>query len=450
MLQMNFKKGRSGREILHITPHLGGGVGNIISKITTVGDSGFSHSVILLEEPVDTHFVNILYESGIKVSIRPDSAETEEMIAGSDILILHWWHHPKTSAFLYDFPRIPVRFVIWSHISNLTVPSMHPDFISRASRVLFTTEASYEAYGTLDKELLSAKTSVVPGCGGINPDTIPEHREHDGFNIGYLGFVDFSKLHSDFINFCKAVNIPEARFIMAGNSPAREVLEKQAEDAGLDNPLIFLGYITDINSMLAELDVFGYPLMPMHTCTTENAILEAMAAEVPPVLMNQLTERYIVSDGITGLLVSNADEYGRAVRYLYENPLQRKRIGKNAREYVLNRYSFTRVRDAFYENMELVISEPKQYACFSDIIGQTPAEWFMSCLGTQKDLFYRSYLSFSAGKPEGSDTEILRCSPLLKMKKKSSVLHYADEFRNDPVLKKWADVIRKEGIRAEN
>ncbi|WDC85738.1 glycosyltransferase [Caloramator sp. mosi_1] len=89
-----------------------------------------------------------------------------------------------------------------------------------------------------------------------------------------------------------------------------------------------MDFVEDVRSILTEIDVFGYPLMPYHTCSTENAILEAMAVGIPPVLLNQLTEKYIVEDGITGFIVNNKEEYGKIIRYLYKNEDVRKKLVK--------------------------------------------------------------------------------------------------------------------------
>lgn len=438
-------------KVLHFTPHMGGGVGNIISHITSAQKQYISHMVILLEQPKDEHFIHITKEKGVRVLICPDCTLLSKIVSESDIVIIHWWHHPKTSLLLYNFPEIPVRLVIWSHISNLTVPSLAPDFITESTRVLFTTEASIEAwnYRLMDKSVLISKAGIVPGCGGIDSDYIPNHNKHIGFRIGYLGYVDFSKIHHDFIAFCKAVNIPKAEFTLAGNAPARLVLEDQARVHNLTNSLNFLGYITDINNVFAEWDVFGYPLMPMHTCTTENTIIEAMAAEVPPVLLNQLTERYIIKNMETGLLASGMEEYGNAIRYLYENPDQRIRIGRNARKFVIEKYAFDKILNQFIENCDLVMCDIKKIVNFRQFLGNTPAEWFISCLGEQKTIFYRSYLNIRNDQKVVMDNEILQCSPLLKLERKSSVLHYAEEFPEDPILAKWASTIKEDKKSAE-
>lgn len=432
--------------ILHITPHMGGGAGNVIYRLASAGDSGSLHKIFLLEQPVNNHFVSLAQDSGVQVSFKPDRDELCKAMLASDIVVLHWWHHPKTAELLYTFPDIPVRLVIWTHISNLTVPALSPDILLEATRVLFTTESSYNAYCSFlpDEKMLERKTGVVPGSGGLDAFTKPDRKPHNSFNIGYLGFIDFSKLHPDFVSYCKAVNIPEARFILAGDAPAKDTIIRQAEEKGMSNPLDFLGYVTDVPNILSEFDVLGCPLAPYHTCTTENAILEAMASEVPPVLINQLTEKFIIEDKKTGLLVSDVEDYGNAMKYLHENPDKRYEMGKNARKYVINKYMYKNILEAFFVNCEAALSEPKRVMQFKGIMGSTPAEWFVSCLGKDKALFEISMRAGIGYQTEDIKNGILKCSPLLKGRRKSSILHYESEFPDDLMLRLWADIIREE------
>lgn len=430
--------------IIHITPHMGGGVGKVISRLSTAGDARAAQAVVLLEEPICTQFVQIAREGGVEVTIRPGKARMASLLADCDIAVVHWWHHPKTARLLCEFPKTAARVVIWTHISNLTVPALAPGLLLEATRVLFTAEASCEApcFENIDGALLERRTGTVPGFGGLEEFETIKRKRHEGFNIGYLGFVDFSKLHPDFMSFCSAVNIEDARFILAGDAPARELLDRQAKTSGVGGPFIYPGYVTDVPAMLSEFDVFGYPLNPCHTCTTENSILEAMAAEVPPVLLNQLVEKRIVEDGKTGVLVSSAEEYGAAMRYLRENREERERIGRNARAHVLKSYKFDVILDDFHSNCELAMKEPKRVMDFRSRVGDSPAEWFVSCLGKDGQAFRASSAAGVHGQTEEIKASLLQTSPLLRGRNKGSLFHYLKEFPWDPLLRLWADMLK--------
>ena len=420
--------------ILHITPHMGGGVGKVISKVATYNDNRTKHKIVIQEIPKSYQYIDILKEGNVEFFISPKENILMKNIIEADIVIIHWWHNPKTTKLFFEFPTIATRIIIWSHISNLTVPTLNPSFIYEVNKVLFTTPASYEAFN-IDRNILKKKTDVVYGCGGLEDFPKVIKNSHDGFNIGYFGFVDFSKMNRDYIKYCKSVDIAEAKFLLVGECNIKDTLEKERMENNMNNEFEYFGHVNKITNALALFDVLGYPLMEYHTCTTENSILEAMASEVVPVLLNQLSEKYIVEDGKTGFLVSSIDEYGKAMRYLYNNPDKRKQMGKSAREYVINKYTSTSIENKLYDNCLEVMEDKKKIFDFKYIIGNKADEWFLS--GTGKD---RKILN-DIMENESKD---LNFSPLLKQKNKGSVFHYEREFPDNEKIKKIADLIRIE------
>ncbi|WDC83278.1 hypothetical protein PL321_10865 [Caloramator sp. mosi_1] len=47
-------------KILHITPHMGGGVGKVISELITLSKENISHKIVLLEKPEKINKINKL------------------------------------------------------------------------------------------------------------------------------------------------------------------------------------------------------------------------------------------------------------------------------------------------------------------------------------------------------------------------------------------------------
>ncbi|MDB3085885.1 glycosyl transferase family 1 [Clostridioides difficile] len=419
-------------KILHITPHMGGGVGSLISKIILNSENILDNKIIIQEKPVNTNFIDSI-EDKSRVIQSPGHCRIKTEIEWCDLVIIHWWHHPKTSEFIYNFPKTKTRVVFWSHISNLTTPAMNMAMIKEANRTLFTTEASYESklYSSEDKEILLKKTNVVYGCGGLEKFETMDIRKPIGFNIGYLGLIDFSKMHPDFMDFCEAIKLKESKFIFAGDGEAVDFIKKEKIKRKIKNEFIFLGYINNIEEILSQTHIFGYPLANYHTCTTENSILEAMALEVVPVVMNQLSEKYIIENGKTGFLVSNKDEYGDVIRYLYKNPDIRRNIGENARKYVMKKFTSENILGRLYKACEEVVTEPKKIFNFKSVMGNTYSEWFLSGIGCDSRYFLNN-----------KEYNIKDCSPLLKMSNKGSIFHYEREF-NDEKICMWADMIRK-------
>lgn len=415
-------------KILHITPHMGGGVGNVISGFINQDKENY-HKAVLLENPIEIKYIFNINDYENKIAICPTQEILIRYLEWSDIVIVHWWHHPLTSNFLYHLPKIPLRIVIWSHISNLTVPMLSPKFIEEATMVFFTTESSYDEglYQKVDSKILDKKTVVVPGTIGYEESFVVKKRAHNNFNIGYLGYVDFSKLHPQFIEFCDEVKVNNAKFVMGGEAPVKKILEIQAREKGLNHKFEYKGYIEDIYDFYSTIDVLGYPLMPNHTCTTENSILEAMLSEIPPVLINQLVEKHMVIDGENGFLVSNPKEYGKAIKILYANNEKRLDMGKNARKFVLSKYGRKKILINFQKQCEEVANLKKKIFEFDKIIGNTPDQWFLSGLREEKIFFEKNNIG--------------RCSDILKGENKASIKQYARYFKENQNLKNWESLL---------
>jgi len=97
---------------------------------------------------------------------------------------------------------------------------------------------------------------------------------------------------------------PEARLILAGDGPCRPDLEKLAKQLDLSSAVIFAGFVKDVESVYAALDVF---LLPSFFEAFNNSLLAAMAYEIPSIAFARGALPEIIEDGKTGLLISGPD-----------------------------------------------------------------------------------------------------------------------------------------------
>lgn len=417
--------------VLHLTAHLGGGVGKALSGLVlnTPSESGIRHSIVSLEPPEKLQFLVQLADAGCSVTVAPDRAVLAGLIEAADIVQLEWWGHPATVATLCSGPLPAMRLVVWCHISGIHTPIIPRQLIEASHRCLFTSPCSYEA--TEVAALLPThrnRMAVVHSAGGFKGLEPPERRADEELAAGYLGSLNFAKLHPRYVDFLTEVAIPGFSVRMIGDITNREILEQQCRAIGRPGMLEFRGYTTDVASELAAINVFPYLLNPCHYGTSENALLEAMAMGVVPVVLNNPAERCLVTDQETGLIVSSPREFRDAMTWLAIHPQERRKIGLRAAETVRNRFAITGIANAFTAHYGSVIAEEKRSRSFSAIFGQEPAAWFLA-IQRYPELFTRT-----EGLGEIDEYSL----PGLLEKTKGSAFQYQSHFPEDLRLQDWA------------
>jgi glycosyltransferase involved in cell wall biosynthesis len=135
-----------------------------------------------------------------------------------------------------------------------------------------------------------------------------------------------------------AAQVPEAQFVLAGDGPLRASLEAQAHSLGVEERVKFLGYRSDIASLLADCDVFVLPSLyeglPL-------SILEAMSAG-KPVIATHIggTDEAVIANE-TGLLVppANPTALAVAIRSVLTDPPLAQRLASAGRARVEQEFS---------------------------------------------------------------------------------------------------------------
>jgi glycosyltransferase involved in cell wall biosynthesis len=135
---------------------------------------------------------------------------------------------------------------------------------------------------------------------------------------------------------------PRARFVIAGDGPARRALEARAGAAGLAGRVRFAGERRDINRLLAAYDLFVQPSLWEGFGLT---VIEAMAMERPVVATAVGGLPAIVRDGAGGLLVppGDAGALAAAVIGLIGDPERRALLGRAGRARALSEFDIDRL-----------------------------------------------------------------------------------------------------------
>lgn len=411
---------------------MGGGVGNALSSLACI-DRKYEHTIILLQRPEKTGFVDKCLSFGIGIWEEPTGTEICSLLKKCDVVIFHWWNHPLLNKFMIDYGNIPVRSIIWCHVSGNNYPFISFDFLSSFDYVLFTSQYSYENkwWGDVEKKYLKNRSNVLYGMGPLIPGTFKKSYISEGkIKIGYVGTLQKSKMHHEYVRACASilkVN-PNIQFIILGDREDGGWIIEEAKILGIEESISLLGYVNNVEQHLCDFDIFGYPLNPNSYATTENSILEAMLAGIPVVALRQGTEKYIIDDEVDGILCNNMDEYINAILELSFHEIKRKKIGERARKDVVKKFNFFDNLKVFNDSVEIVLNRKKRGVFLSSIIGESPYEWFLYFVNPDDKVIF-------------DNSQYNRLGEIYKGKSKSSVFQYLNYFPLDSKLQIIAEGI---------
>lgn len=140
--------------------------------------------------------------------------------------------------------------------------------------------------------------------------------------------------------------IPQLRYLIVGDGPQRESIEREITSLGLRDTVSMLGTRRDVNAMLSASDIF------LLTSVSEGipvTILEAMAAGVPVVATEVGGVPELVDDGVTGFLAPASDSAALAdsiVRLCASAELRRS-VAERARQRVASDFSQSTMIDEY-------------------------------------------------------------------------------------------------------
>ena len=420
--------------VLHIMPHMGGGVGRALSglAVQTKRSDLYEHAFVCLEKPEKRQFIDMTQDVGCTVTIAPSREALIDAVETADIVQIEFWNHPFLMQVLCTIPLPAMRLIIWCHVSGLHFPVIPREIVATAQKFVFTSPHSYaseEIRGL--PSMADMKLATISSGGGFDALPMPDKRPSSRLRAGYVGSLNFSKLHPDYVAMLAAVRDPGFSVRMIGDERNRAELERQCRQAGRPALLDFHGYSTDIVQELAGLDIFVYLLNPAHYGTTEIALLEAMAMGIVPIVMDNECERQIVKHGTTGLIVRDASQLADAVDWLASHEEERIAMGHRAAALIREKYTYRRIEESFNRLYGELMATEKKKRDFNAVFGHAPADWFRK--------FLRDPADFGDHGTVRLPSDHLRHAMLEQSK--GSALHYVAKFPQDRLLTAWASAL---------
>ena len=137
-------------------------------------------------------------------------------------------------------------------------------------------------------------------------------------------------------------DFPAIRLLLAGDGPSKPQLERLAKELKVDAAVIFAGFVKDVESVYAALDLF---LLPSFFEALNNSLLAAMAYEVPSIAFERGALGEIIEHEKSGLLVpaANTSALAEAIRSVLREPARAKCFAEEGRRRVEQNFSAERM-----------------------------------------------------------------------------------------------------------
>lgn len=425
-------------KVLHIIPSFAhGGAARALlgmAKYSTRG-SKFTHQVVSLR-PAAPFMVAAARRDGIEVLETADATALRAVLETTDITLAHFWNTPE----LYEWLRSeipPTRLALWLHVAGAHAPQIIARaLIDYADCAVATSTNTTALFQNIANARVITSGADWERLAGMQP--VP----HDTFNIGYIGTVDFAKMHAQYVSMNARANIPNVQFIVAGSGDAFTTLQRQAHTLGVAERFQWRGYVEDVRGILQTLDVFGYPLCPENYSTSELVLQEAMYAGIPAVVLPYGGAARVVQHNVTGLVAQNETEYAHALEFLYEHPDERARLGNAARAHAQKFFGAEKTAQQWNDVFETMLQEPKRARQWKSNRAKnfSGAEFFIEALGDAAHAFRTSMFSTNANELLEAETRIAAAPPMLSHGD-GGILSYRYAYPNDGYLRYWSGLV---------
>ncbi|HCA26197.1 MAG TPA: hypothetical protein DEP05_00840, partial [Betaproteobacteria bacterium] len=381
-----------------------------------------------------------------------DLQELKNNLARADVVHLHWWHHPLLNALMSRTDLPAFRCLLWSHVNGHHAPQNFPLSLAAYPDIMvlstpWSLQAPALAHENIENQDLRIR--IIQSSAGAPRVPIRRKKEHQRFQVGYVGTVAYEKMHPEFLRLCAAADLPETSFIVCGG-PDHEQLRQEAASQGLGPVFDIRGPVENAAAVFSSIDVLGYPLNPQHYGTGEQVLLEAMAAGAVPVVLDNGCERHLVENGKTGIVCASVDEYIQALRLLHSDRALLRRLSLNARKSAPQRYPLYALVSAWHRlyNESLGMTPRRRWlqttAMVPGIQAGGPVSPLLNALeGTAAaDLFRGALLS----EPKKGAERLKTLSPAWFSATRGSPFHYRQFFPEDAQLASLCAMLREVSV----
>jgi glycosyltransferase involved in cell wall biosynthesis len=247
----------------------------------------------------------------------------------------------KTMTTLYVWDKdVDLKRTLLRDIDKLAIR-----FLDRITTHCDETRKETIRLGFAEEKVTTLISGFVSNCYEITAEERAQWRMERGVSDEHVVLANVSRFYPEkeqamllhaFANVSK--QHPNLRLWMLGIGPLEEEIRSLCTSLGLDDKVDFLGFVSDLPPLLAQVDIQVHPSIlegvPLSIC-------QGMAAGLPIVASRVGGIPEVIHHEETGLLVEKRDQDGfeKALNRLLNDGDLRGRIGSNARHFIENDYS---------------------------------------------------------------------------------------------------------------
>jgi glycosyltransferase involved in cell wall biosynthesis len=178
----------------------------------------------------------------------------------------------------------------------------------------------------------------------------------DGIVVGSVGNLLPLKNYDRLVRWFGdlAALFPQVQLLLIGEGKERQALERLVQELRLTDKVRIPGFLGDIPDVLGAMDIFAFPSLSEGL---PRAVMEAMAASLPCVVMDVGGNAEAVADGQTGYVVAPGDASGfktALIRLIKDGEL-RKNLGEAGKKRAFTLFNPKRLAAQYAELYRAVL-----------------------------------------------------------------------------------------------
>lgn len=338
------------------------GAGHQTAIYTTDLDGDGGRSLAGQADDLDVTFFPVRAPKSLKFSPALANALSRN-VAGFDIVHINSLYLFPSTIAAYYARRHGKPYIIRPH------GTLDPYIFARHRKRKYLYEILFErrnlrhaaaVHFTSLEEMQLAGSSGLPFRGVVVPlgARLPDHnlanareklarwypQTRDKHLVLYLGRLNFKKgldlLAKAFGEVCR--NRHDAHLLIAGpdNEGYRPQVEKWLQDEGAAEHATLAGMVTG-EKKAALLQGADLMVLPSYSENFGNAVVEAMASELPVIISNKVNIWREVQEGGAGAVINcSAEELATEIHSLLDNATLRRNMGKRGKQLVAQKFTW--------------------------------------------------------------------------------------------------------------